>query len=60
MTNTIFPKPDLMASNIEKSRIVSPFLENLSSCFSPPYLLPIPAAKISKVGFLLFNFYKLN
>jgi len=36
--------------------IVSPFGPTPSNCLSPPYLLPMPAAKIINVGFIYCYF----
>ena len=39
---------------IEKSIIICPSSSTGSICFNPPYLLPIPAAIITKTGFFMF------
>ena len=55
MINTTFSNPARFASKIEKSIMICPSLSTGSICFSPPYLLPIPAAIITRTGFFMID-----
>ena len=53
LRNISFLNPALMASKIVNSMIGSLWFPTPSICFRPPYLEPIPAAKITSVSFII-------